>query len=104
MTQYTQISLEERETIFLLLKEKKKPAEIARTLKRDSSTIGREIARNSTVLSRSFNGLQEKTSDHYYYLPDRAQTKTEKRRKEVNWRAPLKRPEILQHVIKHLKL
>lgn len=104
MKQYTQISLEERENIYLLLKEKKKPAEIARILKRDSSTIGREIARNSTVLSRSLNGIREKKPEHYHYLPDTAQDKSEKRRKEVNWRAPLKRPEILSHVIRHLKL
>ncbi len=104
MKQYTQISLEERETIYLLLKEKKKPAEIARALSRDPSTIGREITRNSTVLSRNLNGLKEKKPEHYHYLPDTAQVKSEVRCKAVNWRSPLKRPEILQHVIKHLKL
>jgi len=104
MTQYTHLSEEERKNIYLLLKEKKKPAEIAHILKRDPSTIGREIKRNSTTLSRDLNGIKEKKPEHYHYLPDTAQTKSEKRRKAVNWRAPLKRSEILQHVIKHLKL
>lgn len=103
MNQYTQISPEERQNIYLLKKDWKKPAEIARILWRDPSTIGREIARNSTVLSRNLNGLKEKKPEHYHYLPDTAQDKSEKRRKEVNWRSPLKRPEIFEYTIEHLK-
>lgn len=104
MKQYTHLSLEERETIYLLLWEWKNKKEIADTIGRNPWTISREITRNSTVLSRSFNGLRDKKPEHYHYLPDTAQMRTEKRRKEVNWRAPLKRPEILSHVVEHLKL
>lgn len=78
--------------------------EIADRIGRSPPTITREIARNSTVLSRSFNGIKEKNPEHYHYLPDTAQTKSEKRRSAVNWRAPLKRPEVLEYTIQHLKL
>lgn len=104
MKQYTHLSLEERQNIFLLKKDWKNPAEIARILRRDSSTISREIARNSTILSRNLNGLKEKKPEYYHYLPDTAQVKSEARRISVNWRSPLKRPEILKYTVEHLKL
>jgi IS30 family transposase len=104
MKQYTHLSEEERKNIYFLLLEWKKKKEIADEIGRNPGTITREIRRNSTLLSRNYNWLGEKKKEHYHYLPDTAQTKSEKRRKEVNWRAPLKRPEILSHVVEHLKL
>ena len=104
MKQYTHLSLEERKNIYSLLLEGKNKKEIANIIGKSPSTLTREIARNSTLLSRNFNGLKNKRPEYYHYLPDTAQIKSEKRRKEVNWRAPLKRSEILSHVVKHLKL
>jgi transposase, IS30 family len=104
MKQYTHISEEERNNIYSLLLEWKNKKEIASILGRSPPTITREIHRNSTILSRSLNGIREKKPEYYHYLPDTAQTKSEKRRKWVNWRAPLKRPAILEHVVRHLKL
>lgn len=104
MKKYTHISQEERENIYSLELEWKNITEIAHLLWRYPSTISREIARNSTVLSRNLNHLQNKNPEHYQYLPDRAQIKSEKRRKEVNWRAPLKRPEILEYTVVQMKL
>lgn len=104
MKQYTHLSEEERKNIYSLLLDGKNKKEIADAICRNTGTISREIARNSTLLSRDYNGLREKKKEHYHYLPDTAQTKSEKRRKDANWRSPLKRPEILSHVVKHLKL
>jgi len=104
MKQYTHLSEEERKNIYSLLLDGKKKKEIADALGRNPWTITREIARNSTLLSRNYNGLGEKKKEHYHYLPDTAQTKKEKRRKAVNWRAPLKRPEILEYTVTKLKL
>lgn len=104
MKQYTHLSPEERKNIYFLLLEWKNKKEIADIIKRSPPTITREIARNSTILSRNLNGLKEKKPEHYHYLPDTAQTKSEKRRKNVNWRSPLKRPEILNYTMTQLKL
>ena len=104
MKQYTHLSEEERKNIYSLLLEWKNKKEIADILERSPPTITREIARNSTVLSRNLNGLKEKKPEHYHYLPDTAQIKSEKRRKAVNWRAPLKRPEILEYTVTQMKL
>lgn len=104
MKQYTHLSVDERKNIYSLLLDGKNKKEIADTIGRSPPTITREIKRNSTLLSRNFNGLGEKKKEHYHYLPDTAQIKSEKRRKSVNWRAPLKRPEILEYTLIHLKL
>jgi transposase, IS30 family len=104
MKQYTHLSLEEREIIYSWLLEWKKKKEIALELWRSPPTITREIKRNSTILSRSLNHLKEKKKEHYHYLPDRAEKKSEVRRNEVNWRAPLKNPETLRYTIEHLSL
>ena len=49
------------------------------------------------------NGLKIKKKEYFHYLPDTAEKKSETRRKEVNWRAPLKRPEIFSYTIEKLK-
>ena len=104
MKKYTHLSKEERRNIYSLQLTGENKAEIARALSRDPSTIGREMIRNATLLSHAFNGIKQKIPEYYHYLPDTAEMKSEKRRKEVNWRAPLKNPETLSYTIKHLKL
>lgn len=104
MKQYIHLSEEERKNIYSLLLDGKNKKEIADVLGRNPGTISREVARNSTLLSRNYNGLREKKKEHYHYLPDTAQTKSEKRRKDVNWRSPLGRPEILEYSITQMKL
>ena len=46
MRQYTQLACEERYQIYSLLKAGHCPSEIARLIKRDKSTISRELRRN----------------------------------------------------------
>lgn len=104
MKQYIHLSEEERKNIYSLLLDGKNKKEIADVLGRNPGTISREVARNSTLLSRNYNGLREKKTEHYHYLPDTAQTKSEKRRKDVNWRSPLGRPEILEYSVTQMKL
>lgn len=109
MKQYTHLSEEERKNIYSLLLDWKNKKEIADTIGRSPPTITREIARNSTLISRDLNHLSKEEKEinknqYYHYLPDTAQTKSEKRRKAVNWRAPLKRPEILEYTVAQMKL
>lgn len=47
MKSYTHFTLEERESIYLLLKFNKKVSEIAKELGRNKSSVSREIRRNS---------------------------------------------------------
>lgn len=108
MNKYTHLSKEERESIYKYLEDDYSQEEIADKLHRDPSTISRELSRNHSLISREFNHLkdeekQRRKKDIYHYLPDTAQDKSEKRRKEVNWRSPLKRPEIFEYTIEHLK-
>ena len=104
MKQYIHLSEEERKNIYSLLLDGKNKKEIADVLGCNPGTISREVARNSPLLSRNYNGLKEKKKEHYHYLPDTAQTKSEKRRKDVNWRSPLGRPEILEYSVTQMKL
>ena len=109
MKQYTHLSKEARESIYWLLLEWKTKKEIALVVGRSPSTITREILRNSTLLSRNFNHLSQEEkergrSQYYHYLPDSAQSKSDKRRKEGNWRSPLKNTFVFSYVIEHLHL
>ena len=65
MTKYKQLSLEEREKIYLHIKDNKLQREIAQLLGRSRSTISREIVRNGCSLG---------------YLPDRAQDHSRNRK------------------------
>ena len=107
MKHYIHLSIEERENIFLGLASWKTQKQIADELGRNPSTLSRELGRNSTVLPRKIhphlNPLREKQKENFHYLPDTADKKSENRRKEVNWRAPLKRPEIFSYTIEKLK-
>ncbi len=61
--QYKQLNQEERDQIYLLLRQGKRQSEIAFALKRDKSTISRELSQNR----------HKKFSE---YLPDTAQRKS----------------------------
>lgn len=65
MTKYKQLSLEEREKIYLYIKNNKSLREIAQLIGRSVATISREIGRNSCSLG---------------YLPDRAQSQFQGRK------------------------
>lgn len=66
---YKQLSQKERDRIFLLKQKGKSNTDIAKILGRDKSTIGRELARNE---HKKFK----------LYLPDTAQRKANKRKKQ----------------------
>lgn len=105
MIKYKQLSLEERQHIFILLQEWKTKKEIAKQLSRNPSTVSREIKRNSSLISKNFNWINTKykTSNLYHYLPDTAQNKYTNRRKIANYRTPLKNVELFHYVIEKLK-
>lgn len=89
--QYQQLNQKERNAIYLLLRQGKKQKEIALTLKRDKSTISRELARNKHRI------LGE-------YLPDTAQRKALKKKKQSRKKKYLDKDEQLkQYVLTHLQ-
>ncbi len=96
---YKHINEKEREEIYLLKKEGKNMREMAEILKRNKSTISRELSRNSTVIGRNRNGKNRKIE----YLPDRAETKYKNRRGESRSPFPLKNPFIYRYTIGKLK-
>ncbi len=55
MKSYTHFTLEERESIYLLLKFNKKVSEIAKELGRNKSSVSREIRRNSNKKTGQYN-------------------------------------------------
>lgn len=108
MKHYTHLSKEERENIYKYLDEWLSQKEIALRIHRNAGTISRELSRNHSLISRSYNHLswdekQKRKKEIYHYLPDTAQKKSEERRRAVNWRSPLKNPEILAYTIEHMK-
>lgn len=98
------LSEKEREEIYLMLRSWAKQKDIAEALGRHPGTISREVTRNSTLLSRSKNGLANKNKEDYHYLPDRAQKKYLDRRKLCGWRPPLKYPRVFEYTIDHLRI
>lgn len=107
MNKYTQLTEKEREKIFLWLIWWLKQNEIASVLGRSPSTISREIKRNSSLIDfRLNNNIQEKNKkENYYYLPDKAQVKYEKRKKEAWKQKPiLKWLDIFLKVVEYIKL
>jgi len=90
--QYKQLNQEERDQIYLLLRQGKRQLEIALALKRDKSTIGRELGKNK---HRKFNE----------YLPDTAQRKSAKKKaKGRKQRYIDKYPEAKDYVLAKLQL
>lgn len=98
MKKYRHFSLEEREKLFALYEQKLSLRDIAKRLKRNVSSISREIKRNRTG--------EGKRSHEYFtakYVPCRAQKKADKRAAKQRYKAPLKNPEIFLYVRKHLR-
>lgn len=90
--QYKQLNQEERDQIYLLLRRGKRQLEIALALKRDKSTISRELDKNK---HRKFNE----------YLPDTAQRKSSKKKtKGRKQRYVDKYPEVKDYVLAKLRL
>lgn len=88
---YQQLNREERDMIYLLLKQGKKKNEIAQALKRDKSTIGRELKRNK---HRKFNE----------YLPDTAHRKALKKKQQSRKKKYLEKDQKLkQHILSRLQ-
>lgn len=99
---YTQLSQKERDQLYDLLQEGTPKAEISRILGRGRATVYRELKRNSTVIERRYNNSRVNKKKHY--LPDRAQQKHEKRKKESRERFPLKKPWINRYTLQKLKI
>ena len=90
--EYKQLNQEERDVIYLLLKQGKKQNEIAQVLKRDKSTISRELKRNK---HQKFNE----------YLPDTAWRKTLKKRQQGRKKKYLEKDdELKQSVLSLLQI
>ncbi len=58
MKSYTHFTLEERESIYFLLKQNKKISEIAIQLHRNKASISREIARNKNKITGEYNPFE----------------------------------------------
>jgi transposase, IS30 family len=82
------LTLEEREILAHMKREKKSLTEIARRLGRSKSTVSREVKRN-----RSRNG----------YWAAKGQAKAEARRSNRSWTAKLKRRELRKYVCDRLR-
>lgn len=86
--QFTQLSLEERETIQQLRWEKQSLRTIAKTLGRNVSTISRELATHQKA---------------YQYHPRLAQERTQEMRRQRGQRSRLKNPQIRAYVEEKLR-
>ncbi len=89
---YKQLKQKERNLIYLLLREGKSQKDIARTLKRDKSTVSRELTRN-------------KHQKFKEYLPDTASRKSmRKKTKGRKQRYVDKYPVVKQYILEKLAL
>ena len=98
---YKHLSQKERDEIYDLYQQGYCKSEIARELGRNRSNIGREIKRNSSSIERRLNNSPKKKK---HYLPDRAQSKYEERRRKVKSPYPLKNPFIYTYTHEHLRI
>lgn len=98
MKQYQQLTLLEREHLFVWHEAKVSIREIGRRLKRNPGTLSRELKRNA-----SGSGKNNREYLIFRYLPCRAQKKAEKRALKQRTKAPLKCPEIFLYVREHLR-
>lgn len=107
MKHYTHFSEKERENLYFYLLEWKKQCEIAVLIDKDSSSISRELSRNSVLISHDFykNDEKKKNRENYHYLPNKAHKKYLERKSEV-WKlwAILKWYKIREKVISYLRL
>lgn len=98
MKQYQQLTLEEREKIFVWHEAEISIREIGRRLNRNPGTISRELKRNA-----SGSGKNSREYLTFKYTPSKAQEKAEKRAVKQRTKAPLKCPEIFLYVREHLR-
>ncbi len=106
MKHYTHLWKKEREIIYIYLEKWFKQNKIAEILWRNPWTISREIKRNKSLLSISFNNNPKKKckKENYHYLPDRADKKYKERKKQAWKQRPiLKNGKIFFSVIEYLK-
>jgi len=89
MRKYHHLSLEEREKLYAWKLQGMSLREIGKRLKRNHTTLGRELKRNAKY------GNQ--------YIPCKADKKTAKRAVNQRYQAPLKNPLIYLYVRKHLR-
>lgn len=97
MRKHTKLNKQERKLIARWKEEGISNNECARRLGRDSSTVGRELKRNSsTCLSNNFDGEK-------IYEPLAAHTRAEERKQKA-WKSkhPLKSPKVFRYVIQRL--
>jgi len=87
---YKQLSTEERETIFLCLEGGKSIRDAAKEIKRNHTTVSREVSRNK--------------GPDGHYRPFVAQDESVKRKSQANSRNPRKDPRIMKHVEDKLSL
>ena len=98
MSNYTHLSLEEREKLFCLNEQGIPLREIGRILDRSDTTVGRELKRNRT-------GLGKRANEYliFKYIPCKAHLKALKRGVKQRTKAPLKETLIWLFVREHLK-
>jgi IS30 family transposase len=89
---YFQISREERDKIAIWRAEGCSIREVARRLKRDHSSILREIRRNAASVNKG------------YYLPSRAHDRAASRKQEAAQRSKMKDHVLREYVERHLKM
>jgi len=94
MKKITKLTAQERDLIALWYGQGVSVRQVAKRLRRDPSSISREVRRNN------FEDSQGKR----YYVAIHAQDKTEQRKRLARKRHPLKSPVIYDYVIKKLRL
>ena len=87
---YTHLNLEEREKLYALHEQGYSFKQISNILNRAHTTLSREYKRNAPYIDGE-------------YIPIRAHNRTKERGRKQRLKAPLKSPEILLYVRKHLK-
>lgn len=91
---YRHLNLEEREKLYGLKGQGMSLRDIGKELKRDHTSISRELKRNIKYGVEYFKNE---------YLPCKAQGLADKRSVKQHYKAPLKNPEIFLYVRKHLR-
>nr|WP_243875348.1 IS30 family transposase [Lactiplantibacillus plantarum] len=86
MNHYQHLTIDQRETIFLMKNHGNSLREIASCIKKSGSTICRELNRNS---------------DHDHYSPSKAQTKYQRRKSNCGRTSLLSQPQVFEVVIEH---
>jgi IS30 family transposase len=90
MPRYKQMSKKEREELFLMLNDKKNRSEMAKALRRDKSTISRELGRNTA-------------SSRIGYLPDTAHDLAQKRKAKHGCKVD-RHPELKESIDEKLRI